>query len=111
MNILKDKQTKKDDYISRYAGVYFYFNTSDSKYMYGLTKQILPNTNYIIHTVQQYDTLDSLARYYYGRPDLFWVIAKFNNINDSFIDLFEHGYSTLKIPPISNIHSSFNIRG
>ena len=111
MDVLKQKQTKKYDYISRYSGIYFYYNTLDDKYIYGITKQIKDNILSFQHTVNKNDTLDSLSAYYYGRPDFFWVIADYNRIQDPFINLYESGFTTLEIPNISSISSSFKTKG
>ena len=48
------------------------------------------------------DTLDSLALKYYGRPDLFWIIADFNRIQDPFIKLVDY-FSIIKIPSLSTL--------
>lgn len=103
MDILKDKQTKSYDYISRYAGIPFYYNIKDNKYIYGLTKQLDDTTNYVIHNVIPTDNLDYLSNYYYGRPDYYWVIAEFNYIQDPFIKLSEH-FDIIKIPAINEIN-------
>lgn len=71
MDILKDKQTRQYDYISRYAGFPFYYNTKDNKYIYGLTSQLSTSVRYTVHTVLPSDNLDYLSNYYYGRPDYF----------------------------------------
>jgi len=71
MNVLSDKSIKTYDYTSRYAPFPYYFNNNDDKYVYGLTSQLSLNTEYLIHMVEDVDTLDSLALKYYGRPDLF----------------------------------------
>ena len=63
---------------------------------------MIDNVVYVAHKVTEKDTLDSLADYYYGRPDLYWVIADFNKIQDPFIELFGK-YESLKIPSLSNI--------
>ena len=111
MDILTQKQTKKYDYISRYSGIYFYYNTLDDKYMYGITKQMKDNILSFEHTVKKTDTLDSLAEFYYGRPDFFWVIADFNRIQDPFINLYDCGFKTINIPNISSISSNFKTKG
>ena len=102
MDVLKNKSYKQYPYISRYSGFPFYYNTLDKKYIYGITKQLSLDTPYVLHKVTQTDTLDSLSLQYYGRPDLYWVIADFNRIQDSYIKLSER-YETLKIPSISSI--------
>ena len=102
MDVLKDKQTKNYDYISRYSGLYFYYNTLDDKYIYGLGNQMKTDVQCIVHYVEPNDDLDYLANKYYGRPDFFWIIADFNRIRDPFVKLSDH-YVTLKIPSISDI--------
>jgi len=102
MDVLKDKNTKQYDYISRYAGVYYYYHSLDDKYIYGLTSQMNTDVQYVIHNIEAEDTLDILANKYYGRPDYFWIIADFNHIRDPFVKLSDH-YITLKIPSISDI--------
>ena len=59
------------DYSSRYNLIPYYYDTEEHKYLRGLTRHISPNFEYSIHTVKPFDTLDSLALYYYGRPDLY----------------------------------------
>ena len=51
MNTLKNKQSKKYSYISRYSGFSFYYNTLDNKYTYGLTSQLKNKcTVFFIHS-------------------------------------------------------------
>lgn len=103
MDVLIDKQYKSYNYISRYSTFPFYYNTLDDKYIYGILSQLTQdNVQYVLHYLVMTDTLESLADYYYGRPDLYWVIAMYNNIQDSFIDLKEK-YDELKIPTLTNI--------
>jgi len=102
MNVLRDKTQKRYSYISRYTPFSYYYHTEDDKYIYGTTSHLVKNITFVAHKVTQADTLDSLALNYYGRPDLYWVIADFNNIQDPFINIFEH-YEVLNIPTISDI--------
>lgn len=102
MNILKDKQFKDSETISRYTTFPFYYHTIDKKYIYGLTKHLDKNIQYVAHKILPTDNLDSLALKYYGRPDLFWVIADFNNIQDPYIKLIDQ-LSIINIPSISSI--------
>ena len=102
MDVLKDRQTKTYDYISRYSTFPFYYHTLDNKYIYGITGKLAEDVEYVAHKVTQFDTLDSLSFTYYGRPDLYWVIADFNRINDPFINLWRY-YSIIKIPSLSAI--------
>lgn len=102
MDVLKDEYKKAYTYISRYAPFPIYYNTRDDKYVYGITSQLSDDVIYALHKVKETDSLDSLAEHYYGRPDLYWIIADFNKIQDPFIKLFGK-YKTLKIPSLSNI--------
>ena len=102
MNVLKDKSSRTYFYTSRYATLPYYYNTLDKKYMYGISKNLNTNTDYVLHNLVDSDSLDSLALKYYGRPDLFWVIADFNNLNDAYIKLVDK-MSSIKIPSLSGI--------
>jgi len=103
MDVLKDKQTKSYPSLSRYSPIPYYYNTQDNKYIYGLTKQLGQGVDYVIHRVKSNDTLDSIALYYYGRPDYYWIVADFNRIQDPFINLIDK-FETIKIPSISYIY-------
>ncbi len=102
MNVLKGKSSKTYLYTSRYATLPYYYNTLDKKYMYGISKNLNTNTDYVLHNLIDSDSLDSLSLKYYGRPDLFWVIADFNNLNDPYIRLVDK-MSSIKIPALSGI--------
>ena len=102
MNILKNKSYRTYDYTSRYSTYPYYYNTLDKKYIYGITGQLSDETEYTLHYVTHKDTLDSLALYYYGRPDLYWIIADFNRIQDPYINLFEK-YNYIYIPSLSGV--------
>ena len=102
MNVLKDKSSRTYFYTSRYATLPYYYNTLDKKYMYGISKNLNTNTDYVLHNLVDSDSLDSLALKYYGRPDLFWVIADLNNLNDPSIRLVDN-MSSIKIPALSGI--------
>ena len=101
MDVLKEKSIKQYDTLSRYSSFNTYYNTLDDKYLYGLTSPFDTSTIFVLHDVKQYDTLESLALKYYGRPDYFWIIAMYNNINDAFCDISKR--KSIKIPTISNI--------
>lgn len=102
MDALKDKQSRKYDYISRYSSFPFYYHKKDRKFVYGITSQMDTDTSFVLHKVTQQDSFDSLSYKYYGRPDLYWVICSFNHIADPYERLWGK-YDTLKIPSISNI--------
>lgn len=102
MDVLKDAEKRTYDYISRYTPFNFYYHTKDDKYIYGMTNQLSDDVIYVEHKVIQRDTLDSLAEYYYGRPDYYWIIADFNKIQDPLIVLWEN-FETIKIPSITTV--------
>lgn len=103
MDRLKNKSSKSYPYISRYSPFPYYYNELDKKYIYGVTTRINKNINYTVHKVEDYDTLDLLANTYYGRPDLYWVIADFNDIIDPLIKLSDK-FDRIKIPTLSDIN-------
>lgn len=102
MDILINKKYESYNYINRYTDVPYYFNTVDKKYIYGIGTQMLKNTTYALHKVEQSDTLDYLALKYYNNPTYWWVIAYYNDIIDAF-EVLNKRYKTLKIPNISGI--------
>ena len=100
--ILINKRYKDYDRISRYSVFPIYYNRIDNKYVYGLTSKLRKKeTTYVVHKVQQGDTLDTLSLYYYNSPLYFWVIADYNNILDPFEELKEG--TMLRIPTFNNI--------
>lgn len=103
MDVLKGKFYKSYEYISRYQPFSYSYHTQDDKYVYSLTSQLSKGVTYVTVNIKQGDTLDSLSNKYYGRPDYFWVIGDFNNINDPYEELWGK-YTTLNIPSIGNIH-------
>ena len=102
MDILKDKQYKDYSSISRYNNFPFYYHAKDKNYIYGLTNQLSENIEVVDHRVTNLDTLDSLALKYYNRPDLFWVIADYNKIQDPYIDLNKF-FKVIKIPSLGSL--------
>lgn len=103
MDILTNKKYITFDYICRYTGVPFYFNTQDKRETAGIGFNMTKETDWVAHKVKQEDSLDSLALTYYGNPTFWWVIAYFNDIQDSLIKLSEH-YKIIKIPSITGIN-------
>lgn len=102
MDVLKKKQSKTYPSLSRYEPLNFYYHTLDDKYIYELSKSIRVTTEHIRHNVSPTDTLDNISFKYYGRPDYFWVIADFNDIQDPYINLYDK-YNYLLIPELNNI--------
>lgn len=105
MDVLTKKQWQEYNYTSRYTPFPFYYNSEDAKYIYGITKQLAQDVAYVMHTLVDSDTVDSLALKYYGRPDLYWVICDYNHINDPYVKLMSK-MDTIKIPSISDIYYS-----
>ena len=102
MNSISSKSYRTSDSLSRYASFPYYHHEVDDAYFYCITSQLSLDTEYVLHTVKPTDTLDSLALTYYGQPNLFWIIADFNRIQDPFKKLYKN-YETIKIPNMSNI--------
>lgn len=102
MDDLKQKSYRTYDYISRYQPFPYYYNKVDKKYIYGLTSQLKKDISYVSIKVEQDTTLDKLAEKYYGRPDYYWVIADFNDINDPFIQLWGN-YDSINVPTLGAI--------
>lgn len=99
---LTDKQTRSYSYLSRYSAFPYYYNTYDKKYIYGVTKQMSHNASYSDYTVAKTDTLEKIALKFYGSPELYWILADFNDINDPFEKLYNK-YKVIKIPSMSEI--------
>lgn len=102
MDVLKDKSYLRHEYLCRYDTFPYYYHTIDQKYIYGITKQLNNTTSYIEHEVTNMDTLDILALKYYSSPDLYWVIADFNRIQDPYIKLSKK-FKVIKIPSLGDI--------
>ena len=75
MDTFKNKRYGQFNYISRYTGVPYYYDTQAKKDVYGTGKPMLKNTAWVAHKVDQEDTLDSLALKYYNDPTYWWIIA------------------------------------
>lgn len=103
MDKATDKKYNTYSYTSRYTSFPYYYHAEDNKYFYGITGHINKNISYVSHKVKDYDTLDSLAYSYYGRPDFYWIIADFNNIQDPYIKLKDK-FTAIKIPTLTAIY-------
>ena len=102
MDVLTNKSKKMYNYTSRYATLPFYYHTVDKRYVYGISNNLRDDTEYVAHILKDTDTLDSLSLKYYGRPDLYWVIADFNRISDPYIRLIDN-YNFIYIPTLNSI--------
>lgn len=105
MDILTNKQYKTYNKVSRYSPFPIFYNTMDGTYQGSITDYLLDTTTFIKHLVNESDTLDTLALYYYGNPTYFWVIADFNRIQDPFEKLKVGEF--IKVPTFSDIQ--FNV--
>lgn len=102
MDKLKNRRVATYEYINRYAGVPYYFDTEKRRDVFGIGKQISKDLPYFLYELKAGDTLDSLALTYYNNPTFWWAIAYFNNILDPFVELSKTRAS-VKIPNISSI--------
>lgn len=102
MDTLKDKNYETFDYLSRYTGVPYYFDTICGREIYGIGTNMKNNTEFVTHVIKNSDTLHSLALKYYNNPTFWWVIAYYNDIQDSFKPLYKK-YATIKIPNITSV--------
>lgn len=100
-DVLKNKQYKSYNKVSRYSNFPIYYNTVDNKYIYGITQYLNDTTSYSLYEVKEGDSYDSLALKFYGTPIFFWVICSFNHIQNPF-DYPEVG-TQLKIPVFSTL--------
>ena len=107
MDTLKNKTYASFDYLSRYTNTPYYYDTLTDREVYGIGTNLKTNSEFVTHKVKSNDTLHSLALKYYNNPTFWWVIAYFNDIQDSFKPL-KYKYDTLKIPSISSI--SFDVK-
>ena len=102
MEKLTNKKYTSYDYISRYTGVPYYYDSQHNREISGIGEQMIKDIPFVSHAVKPEDNLDALALTYYNNPTYWWVIAYFNKISDPFIQLSTK-YKTLKIPNISSI--------
>jgi hypothetical protein len=102
MDTLKNKIYASYDYLSRYTNIPYYYDTLSDRNVYGIGTNIKTNSEFLTHTVRSNDTLTSLALKYYNNPTFWWVIAYFNDIQDSLKPLIDK-YTTIKIPSISSV--------
>ena len=102
MDTLKNKNYESFDYLSRYTNVPYYYDTLSNKEVYGIGTNLKTKAEFVTHKVKSNDTLNSLALKYYNNPTFWWVIAYFNDIQDSFVSLIEH-YKVLRIPNIASV--------
>lgn len=107
MDTLIKKTYYNYDYKSRYTPFPYYYDTLSEREIYGIGANMKKGIEWVAHKVKQEDTLDNLALYYYSNPSLWWIIAYFNDIQDSFKPLIDQ-FEIIKIPNMSSI--SFETR-
>lgn len=101
-NILKNKQYKTYDKLSRYSQFPVYYNSVDEKWVTATTSYLSQeDTPYQNYTVVGTESYDLLALAFYNNPTLYWVICDFNRIQDCFTDPIKG--TVLKIPVLSSI--------
>lgn len=99
--VLTDKLYRSYNYISRYASFPTYYHNLDNKKIYGTTGQLSKDVQYVIHKVEKGDNFDSLSLLYYNSPLYFWIIADYNDIQDTLEEIAEG--TLLRIPTLSSI--------
>ena len=102
MDTLTNKTFANFDYLSRYTNIPYYYDSLTNKEVFGIGTNLKTNAEFVTHKVKSNDTLNSLALKYYNNPTFWWVIAYFNDVQDSFKPLRDK-YTTLKIPNISSV--------
>lgn len=105
MDVLRKKQYKQYDKLSRYQLIPIYYHILDERYVQGTPVNLYDDTPYVWHTVKQNDTYDNMSLYYYSNPVYYWIICDFNQIQNPF-DAPKPG-TRLKIPTFSDI--KFNL--
>ena len=68
MKKLTNKKYPSYDYVSRYNGVAYYYDTKTAKSVNGIGEQMSKDTPFVTHSVVPEDTLDALALTYYNNP-------------------------------------------
>lgn len=101
MDVLKNKEYKSYNKLSRYTTFPTYYHTVDDKYVYGITSHLLKNTPYSLYRVQRNDTWDSIALEAYNNPVYYWILCDFNDVQDPFDEPKLDSY--IKIPVLSSI--------
>ena len=61
MESLTNKRSDVYEYLSRYNGIPYYFDTKNNRDVKGICNQIDFTTSYVTHKIEAKDTLDSLS--------------------------------------------------
>lgn len=100
-NVGKEKLYKQYGYVSRYESFPYYYSEQDNRYYYGLTSNLNTNIGYVLYTVKDGDSWDSISLDYYGSPIYYWIICDFNGILDALEQPIVG--TAIKIPAINSI--------
>jgi hypothetical protein len=68
MEKLSNKKYNQYDYLCRYTGVPYYYDSEKKKEVCGIGEQLKKDIPYVSHKVTNEDTLDSLSLTYYNNP-------------------------------------------
>ena len=104
MDVLKNKQYKEYDRLSRYSSFPIFYNTLDRKYVNETPTKLNQNTEYSLYKVLAGESYDLIALRAYNNPTYYWIICDFNDIQNPFINPIPGTY--LKIPVLSTIEFS-----
>lgn len=102
MDTLTNKRYLQYDYRCRYSDTPVYFDHNKNRDVSGIGLAFIKDIPYVSHRVVSSDTLDNLALKYYNNPTYWWVIAYFNDIQNSFEKLIDR-FDIIKIPNISAV--------
>ena len=101
MDVLKNKQYKEYNRLSRYASFPYYYNTLDNKCVTQTPTSLDPTTQYSVYEVKDGESYDLIALLFYNNPTYYWIICDFNNIIDPLTNPLPG--TRLKIPQLSTI--------
>ena len=77
------KYFRNYDYVCRYQGFPYYYDSRNNRYYYGLTSYLSDNTDYVVYEVKPGDSYDSIALDKYGCALYYWIILDYNRILDA----------------------------
>lgn len=101
MDVLRKRQYKQYQKLSRYQLSPIYYHTLDDRYVQHTAYNLYDDTAYIWHITSETDTWDNIALFYYGNPVYYWIICDFNRIQNPF-DMPKPG-TRIMIPSFSDI--------
>lgn len=108
MDVLKDKQYKNYDKLSRYTSFPTYYHTIDDKYVYGTTSKLKKDISYSLYRVKVNDTWDSIALEAYNNPVYYWIICDYNDVQDPFEEPKLGSYVRIPVLSLIQFEEVFN---